>query len=164
MTYDAIVIGAGPAGNATALALALQGRNVALIERSDYPRRKVCGEFMSAVNLHILDRLGVGADIRRLAGPEVRRVALYASGPSIEASMPKAQRDSFGRALGRDVLDTIMLEKARSIGVRCFSLGVPPQLRRTGINRMYALKRARKAECFTAAISSRHMGRGSLAD
>jgi menaquinone-9 beta-reductase len=41
MTYDAIVIGAGPAGNSTALALALQGRKVALIERSDYPRRKV---------------------------------------------------------------------------------------------------------------------------
>jgi menaquinone-9 beta-reductase len=75
---------------------------------------------MSAVNLHILDRLGVGADVRRLAGPEVRRVALFASGPSIEASMPEAQRDSFGRALGRDVLDTIMLEKARSIGVTVF--------------------------------------------
>jgi flavin-dependent dehydrogenase len=120
MRYDAIVIGAGPAGSSVALALAQGGRSVAIVERSVFPRRKVCGEFMSAVNMQVLDRLGVGRDVRALAGPQVRRLALYASGPGIEAPMPRARGDAFGRALGRDVLDTLLLEAARAGGVAIF--------------------------------------------
>jgi flavin-dependent dehydrogenase len=46
--YDAIVIGGGPAGSTTALMLARAGWAVALIEKSQFPRSKVCGEFISA--------------------------------------------------------------------------------------------------------------------
>ena len=120
MNFDAIVIGAGPAGCCAALALAQQGRSVAIVERSAFPRRKVCGEFMSAVNMPILDRLGVGADVRALAGPEVTRLALFASGQSIEAPMPRATGDAFGRALGRDILDAMLLDAARAAGVAVF--------------------------------------------
>lgn len=118
--YDAIVIGAGPSGSSVALALCGQGRAVAIIERSEFPRRKVCGEFMSAINLELLDRLGAGAAIRAKAGPEVRRVALFASGPGIDAGMPRAAGDAFGRALGRDVLDGILLDAARNAGADVF--------------------------------------------
>ncbi|UVK46640.1 FAD-dependent monooxygenase [Mesorhizobium sp. AR07] len=114
--FDAIVIGAGPSGSSAALALRGQGRSVAIIERSEFPRRKVCGEFMSAVNLDLLDRLGAGAAVRAKAGPEVKRVALFASGPGIDAGMPQAAGDAFGRALGRDVLDGILLDAARNAG------------------------------------------------
>ncbi|HEY5818070.1 MAG TPA: FAD-dependent monooxygenase [Mesorhizobium sp.] len=120
MRYDAVIIGAGPAGSSVALALALQGRSAAIVERSEFPRRKVCGEFMSAVNMEILDRLGVGARVRSLAGPEVRRVALFASGKGVEAPMPAASGEAFGRALGRDVLDTLLLDAARSAGAAVF--------------------------------------------
>jgi flavin-dependent dehydrogenase len=120
MSFDAIIVGAGPAGCCAALALAQQGRSVAIVERSAFPRQKVCGEFMSAVNMPILDRLGVGADVRMLAGPEVTRLALFASGPSIEAPMPRATGDAFGRALGRDVFDAMLLDAARAAGVAVF--------------------------------------------
>lgn len=118
--YDAIVIGAGPSGSSVALALRGQGRSVAIIERSEFPRRKVCGEFMSAVNLDLLDRLGAGAAVRAKAGPEVKRVALFASGPGIDAGMPRAAGDAFGRALGRDILDGILLDAARNAGADVF--------------------------------------------
>jgi flavin-dependent dehydrogenase len=75
---------------------------------------------MSAVNLAVLDRLGVGSDIRAKAGPEIKRLALFASGPGIEALMPRASADAFGRALGRDVLDGLLLEAARNAGVAVF--------------------------------------------
>ncbi|WP_193334754.1 NAD(P)/FAD-dependent oxidoreductase [Devosia beringensis] len=117
MKFDAIVIGAGPGGASTALSLARQGRSVAIIERSEFPRRKVCGEFISAVNLALLDRLGVGEAFRNLAGPEVARLALFASGAALEAPMPKADSDAFGRALGRDVLDNLLLDAARHAGI-----------------------------------------------
>lgn len=120
MMYDAIVIGAGPSGSSIALALSRQGRTVAVIERSEFPRRKVCGEFISAVNLDLLDRLGVGNTVRTKAGPEIKRVALFASGPGIDASIPRAAGDAFGRALGRDVLDGILLDAARDAGAEVF--------------------------------------------
>ena len=117
MNYDAIVIGGGPSGASAAIALARQGRVVALVEKSAFPRGKVCGEFMSPVNLALLDKLGVGDRIRSLAGPEVRRLALFAAGSGVAARMPAASSDLFGRALGRDVLDTLLLEAAVDAGV-----------------------------------------------
>ena len=60
MMHDAIVIGAGPAGSSTAIALAQHGWSVAMVEKVVFPRRKVCGEFMSGTSLALLDRLGVG--------------------------------------------------------------------------------------------------------
>ena len=118
--FDAVIIGAGPAGTATAIGLARQGRRVAIIERSAYPRRKVCGEFTSATNIDLIDRLGVGATFRSQAGPEVRRVAFFADGPSVAAPMPKGKCALFGRALGRDVLDGLLLDAARTAGVVVF--------------------------------------------
>ena len=120
MRYDAVVIGAGPAGSSTALALAQQGRRVAIVERSAFPRRKVCGEFMSAVNLDLLDFLGAGDVVREKAGPPISRLAIFAAGPGIEAPMPRAVGEAFGRALGRDVLDTVLLDSARAAGVEVF--------------------------------------------
>lgn len=113
--HDAIVIGAGPAGNAAALALARQGRSVALVERAQFPRRKVCGEFLSGTSAPVLDALGVGEAWRERAGPDVRRVALYAGDLAVDAPMPSGQ--AYGRALGRDVLDALMLERVRAEGV-----------------------------------------------
>ncbi len=114
MTHDVIIIGAGPAGTAAAIQLSRQGRSVALVEKADFPRRKVCGEFMSATTIPILRRLGAEAEWLERAGPEVRRVALFAGEHVVDAPMPA--RHGYGRALGRDVLDTILLDIARRQG------------------------------------------------
>ena len=71
MTYDALVIGGGPAGATTAFLLAQAGWSVAIVEKSGFPRRKVCGEFLSAANAELLDALGVGAAFRASAGPDI---------------------------------------------------------------------------------------------
>ncbi|MDX8491682.1 NAD(P)/FAD-dependent oxidoreductase [Mesorhizobium sp. VK22B] len=124
-THDAIVIGAGPAGTSAALALARRGWAVAIVEKSAFPRRKVCGEYISASNLALLDRLEIGDAWRAAAGLEIRRVGLFSGDTSIEAPMPGARsgsaaRDGFGRALGRDILDTLLLDAARSAGAEVF--------------------------------------------
>ncbi len=41
---DVIVVGAGPAGSATATHLARRGLDVALLEKTTFPREKVCGD------------------------------------------------------------------------------------------------------------------------
>ena len=120
MDYDAIVIGAGPAGSSTAFALAQLGRAVAIVEKSEFPRRKVCGEFLSATNLSLLARFGLDKTWRAEAGPEVRRVGLFAAGSRIEAPMPRSPDGGYGRALGRDRLDGLLLKMAGEAGAVVF--------------------------------------------
>lgn len=116
MMHDAIVIGAGPAGSSTATALAQHGWSVAMVEKVVFPRRKVCGEFMSGTSLALLDRLGVGEIWRAEAGPEIRRVGFFSGDVSAQARMPTA-RTGPGRALGRDRLDHVLLQAAERAGV-----------------------------------------------
>src|SRR6266576_1966541 len=108
--FDALVVGGGPSGATTALMLARAGWSVAVVEATAFPRRKVCGEFVSAASLPLLRHLGVAEAFLDLAGPEVRRVGLFARDGCITANMPRLQneRHAWGRALGREHLDTLL--------------------------------------------------------
>ena len=57
--HDVIVVGAGPAGAASAILLAERGLDVVVLERASLPRAKICGEYLSPEVGRILDRLGV---------------------------------------------------------------------------------------------------------
>ena len=116
--HDAVIVGAGLAGAAAATLLARGGWRVALVERKRFPRRKVCGECLAASNLPLLDALGVGAAFEASAGAELRRVALLAGGTPVEAPLPPAPRAErrWGRALGRDALDALLVDAARAAG------------------------------------------------
>jgi len=116
--YDAIAIGGGPAGATAAILLARAGWSVAVVEAAAFPRRKVCGEFLSATNLPLLSDLGVVDMFNELAGPPVRHVAVFARNHAVTAEMPAAGRSSnaFGRAIGRELLDTALVERAAALG------------------------------------------------
>jgi flavin-dependent dehydrogenase len=62
LTFDAIVVGVGPAGAVAARELGLQGLRVALLEKTHHPRAKACGEGLLR-----------GRGVFTLAGMEVRR-------------------------------------------------------------------------------------------
>src|SRR5215213_2907335 len=57
--YEAIVVGAGPAGSAAAITLARAGRHVMLLDRAAFPRDKPCGDLIGARALHWARRLGI---------------------------------------------------------------------------------------------------------
>src|SRR5271156_5764696 len=109
--FEVLVIGGGPGGATAAQLLAQSGWSVAIVERKAFPRRKVCGEYLSATNLPLLDRLGVGNVFRTSAGPEVRRVGLFAGDVQLAADLPEVDA-GWGRALCRDRLDTLLLSNA----------------------------------------------------
>src|SRR5207253_11415657 len=56
---DVIVVGAGPAGSATAAHLAQAGIDVALLEKSAFPREKVCGDGLTPRAVKQLIKLGI---------------------------------------------------------------------------------------------------------
>lgn len=116
---DALIIGAGPAGASAAIRLATAGWHVILIEQHHFPRHKVCGECISAGSWALLDELGVGSELQHLAGPDLRQVGWMSADRTLVAQMPACPDGPYryGRALGRDYLDTVLVERARSLGV-----------------------------------------------
>lgn len=118
--FDAVIVGAGPAGSSAAILLARAGWSVALVEKQTFPRRKVCGECIAASNFPLLDALGIGVAIAADAGLELRKVALLRGDHSVEADLPpaSAQAHPWGRAVAREALDTLLLEQARSAGAQ----------------------------------------------
>ena len=121
-SFDAIIMGAGPAGSTAAILLARAGWKVALIEKQRFPRRKVCGECIAASNLPLFDALGIGPQIDAAAGPALRHVALMQGARTVVAELPSASdvRHVWGRALGRETLDTLLLAEAGKAGAVVF--------------------------------------------
>jgi 2-polyprenyl-6-methoxyphenol hydroxylase-like FAD-dependent oxidoreductase len=117
--YDAVIVGAGPSGSTAAILLAQAGWSVALIEKQCFPRRKVCGECIAASNLPLLDALGIGAAFASMAGPELRRVGLLCDAQSVSAPLPPGDdaQHPWGRALRREHLDLLLLQRAKAVGV-----------------------------------------------
>lgn len=113
MTADVIVAGAGPAGSATALALARAGIDVAIVERSRFPRRKVCGEYLNSGALAALARLGL--DVRVLeGGAALRGIRLVTGGaPPVELRFSKP-----AVAIAREAFDAMLLDAAVAAGAR----------------------------------------------
>jgi menaquinone-9 beta-reductase len=61
--WDVAVVGGGPAGAIAALHLARGGRRVVVLERSAYPRDKVCGDGLIPDSLRVLARAGLLAEV-----------------------------------------------------------------------------------------------------
>src|SRR5689334_17419580 len=56
---DVIVVGAGPGGSSTAFHLARHGANVLVLEKTEFPREKVCGDGLTPRAVKQLVKMGV---------------------------------------------------------------------------------------------------------
>ena len=120
---EVIVVGGGPAGAATAWALARDGIDVLVLDRARFPRDKICAEYLSPEASRILADMGVLDEIERsnpahLAGMRVRAPnGLIADGEFASNHGFRAFRDR-GLAMRRTILDEIVLRGAREVGAR----------------------------------------------
>jgi flavin-dependent dehydrogenase len=116
MRYDALILGAGPAGSVAAQLLAQAGWRVALVEKCEFPRRKVCGEFISATTLPILKACGVSQAFSAAAGPVVTRLGIYTG----EINLTAPEEKVWGWALGREQLDLMLRDAAVEAGASLY--------------------------------------------
>jgi menaquinone-9 beta-reductase len=58
--FDALVVGAGPAGSVAALVLARAGARVALLDKAEFPRDKACGDLVGPRGVRVMADLGLG--------------------------------------------------------------------------------------------------------
>ena len=154
MIYDALVIGGGPAGGTSALLLAKAGWSVAVVEKASFPRRKVCGEFISATTLPLLAALGIADAFVKSAGPAIRRVGFFAGDATLSAPMPETDRgaEPWGRALGREHLDVMILDAAVSAGASLWQPWTATSLRPEGDSYICDIAGAGKTEQIAARI------------
>jgi len=112
--WDAIVVGAGPAGAATALLLSRGGARVLLLDRARFPRHKPCSEYLSPATTAILGRLdGVLEAVER--APHAKVYGMKVVAPS-GVVMCGRLAGAYSFALSRATFDTILLRAAAHAG------------------------------------------------
>jgi menaquinone-9 beta-reductase len=112
-TFDAVVVGAGPAGSVAALVLARAGVRVALIDKAAFPRDKACGDLIGPRGVQVLDDLGIerhGEQVgdMEVVGPAGHRVVLRA--------FPGLTYPGFGLVVPRQRFDAVLRAKALDAG------------------------------------------------
>jgi menaquinone-9 beta-reductase len=113
--WDVIVIGAGPAGSLVARELARRCCSALLVDRSAFPRWKVCGACLNGRSLATLAEAGLGELTRRNAAVPLDSLRLAAGGRSASVSLPG------GAALSRFRFDAALIEEA----IRCGAAFLP---------------------------------------
>lgn len=116
--FDALVIGAGPAGSVAALVLARGGARVALVDKARFPRDKACGDLVGPRGVQLLNDLAI--DTRRtttvhdmvVVGPTGRRVHL--------PCYPGTTYPGYAFASPRASLDAMLQEAAVTAGAEAF--------------------------------------------
>jgi flavin-dependent dehydrogenase len=109
--YQAIIIGGGLAGLSLAILLAHEKRSVLLVEKSDYPRHKVCGEYISLESWDFVERLGIPISKMNLPKMDTLKIS---SESGVELT---SELDLGGFGISRYVLEDLLYKKAIELGV-----------------------------------------------
>jgi menaquinone-9 beta-reductase len=163
-TWDAIVIGAGPAGAMAARQLALAGRQVLLVEKKRFPRWKICGACLNGQALGALRSAGLGSLVTRLGGIELAELQLGFRGRTVPLTLPE------GVSLSRSRLDAGLVDAAITSGAQFLdeTHAVVADIR-DGARRVCLTHRGRSFEAaarvvlVATGLGARHLADGSAA-
>lgn len=124
-SFDAevLVVGGGPAGSSVGHALARQGVDVLIVDRARFPRPKPCAEYLSPEASRILAEMGALEAVEQSGAAALSGIRVRAPNGSVIAGDFVAGhgfrgfRDR-GLSVRREILDSILLDRARSAGAR----------------------------------------------
>lgn len=113
--FDVLIVGAGPAGAASAAWLAQSGHRVLLVERKHFPREKTCGDGLTPRAVRQLEDLGLADDLE----PHLRFEGLrsIAHGVTLDLAWPEhPDFPPYGYVVRRRDLDAMVADRAVKAG------------------------------------------------
>src|SRR5512144_2203521 len=114
---DVIVVGAGPAGSSAAYHLANAGVDVLLLEKSAFPRDKICGDGLTPRAVKQL--IGMGFDLDAPGWQRNLGLGIVGAGHRLELPWPElASYPPYGMVRTRMDLDEILARHAEKSGAR----------------------------------------------
>jgi menaquinone-9 beta-reductase len=114
---DVIVVGAGPAGASTAHHLASAGADVLLLEKSGFPRDKICGDGLTPRAVKQL--VGMGFDLDAPGWQKNKGLRIVGAGHRLELPWPElASFPPYGMVRTRMDLDEVLARHAEKAGAR----------------------------------------------
>ena len=116
-TFDLIIVGGGPAGSTAALYAARYGLKTLLLDRSEFPRDKVCGDALSGKAVGVLRDLGLLDRVADLPGAAIRTVTFGSpEGTQIDIDLTRSARQDFltGFVIRRQTFDAFLYQEART--------------------------------------------------
>ena len=118
---DVIVVGAGPGGSATAYHLARHGLDVLLVEKTEFPREKVCGDGLTPRAVKQLIRMGVlDGPVGNGDGWQVNRgLRVIGGGVRLQLDWPElASFPDYGLTRTRLDFDDLLVRRAQHAGAK----------------------------------------------
>ena len=117
MDTDVLVVGAGPGGSAAAYHLARHGIDVTLLERSAFPREKVCGDGITPRGVAAMIKMGV--DPTELGFERVLGLRVHSRSATIELPWPELRSwPDYGLVRTRHDFDAVLASRAQKAGAR----------------------------------------------
>lgn len=129
MTYDLIIVGAGPAGATAALYAKRHGLKTLLLDRARFPRDKICGDALSGKVVSVLHDLDLLDQVARLPGAAIHEV-VFGSPAHTDARVPLNRYDFHddltgkvvpmeGFVIRREIFDNFLFQEAKKAVHRC---------------------------------------------
>jgi geranylgeranyl reductase family protein len=113
--YDVIVVGGGPAGASCGSFCAKGNLRTLILEKTTFPREKVCGDCINPACWPVLDRLGISGAILDCAHAKLDHVRFVPrTGRSTDVAFAVSGRGAI--AIRRSRFDSILLNHARQSG------------------------------------------------
>jgi geranylgeranyl reductase family protein len=130
--FDIIIVGGGPAGSACGTLFARAGLQVLLLEKTKFPREKICGACVNPRAWQYFEHLGVADELRSHSPNRIDSFRVTDTlGRSFAGQIPSTEQHPFF-SLSRARLDAILLQQAKNSGAVVLEETAVVDIRRNG--------------------------------
>ena len=117
--YDAIIVGAGPAGATAALYAHHIGLKCVLLDKAIFPRDKICGDALSGKSVRIMEELNLIDEVEKLNGAEINRITFGSpNNKHFDVHLRASEQNNHitkGYVIPRQIFDNYLFKKADKV-------------------------------------------------